>query len=71
MSRELKLFVETKENVGDDIYISSISAETLGIRDGDLVQVSIPEENFSTTLVAHVNESLFDFVVQIDENLPE
>lgn len=67
----LKLFVETKENAGDDIYISSISAETLGIKDGDLVKIAAPDENFETTIVAHIDESLFDFVVQIDEKLPE
>jgi transposase-like protein len=67
----LQLFVETKENVGNDIFISTVSAEALGVKDGDIVKISIPEEHFETTIVAHINESLFDFVVQIDENLPE
>ncbi|MFX0102196.1 MAG: VWA domain-containing protein [Candidatus Hodarchaeota archaeon] len=71
MSNELNLFVETAENLGDEIFISNISAQQLGIKDGDLVVVSIPEEGFRTTIPARINETLFDFVVQIDENLPE
>ncbi|MHA1846894.1 MAG: hypothetical protein ACTSXU_04560, partial [Promethearchaeota archaeon] len=68
---ELKLFVETAENLGDEIYISTMTAEQLGVGNGDIVKVSIPEENFTTTLPVQIDDALFDFVVKIDENLPE
>ena len=38
---ELNLLVEIVENLGDDIHISLLSAEKLGIKDGDLVVISI------------------------------
>ncbi|MHA1716912.1 MAG: vWA domain-containing protein [Promethearchaeota archaeon] len=71
MSPEVKLFIETAQNLGDDIYISSVTADQIGVKDGDLVKVSIPEENFETTISVRIDPNLYDFLVRIDEKLPE
>jgi hypothetical protein len=66
-----KLLVETVVDIGDVIYISSVAAGNLGVNDGDVVKVSVPEEGFEMNLVAQIKDSLIDFVVQIDEKLPK
>ncbi|MCK4779241.1 MAG: hypothetical protein KAT57_03595, partial [Candidatus Lokiarchaeota archaeon] len=61
---EIKLFVDSNNDIKDKILICQSNANKLGVKDGDSIEVLNIENNLKKTAKVEISDTILDFAGQ-------